>query len=99
MTLLSREEFKERVFARDKHCCVVCSAPAVDAHHILDRKLFEDGGYYLDNGASLCEVHHMDAEVSRITVEYLRSVCGITTAVLALGMSDKLVYNKWGATQ
>lgn len=94
--LLSREEFKARVFGRDKGYCVVCGEPAVDAHHILDRKLFEDGGYYLDNGASLCTMHHTDAEVSKITVEYLRSVCGITTPVLAPEMSDKLNYDKWG---
>ena len=52
--LLTRDQFREAVFARDKHRCVACGRPAQDAHHILDRKLWPDGGYYLDNGASLC---------------------------------------------
>lgn len=37
---LTREEFKQQVFERDEHCCVVCGKPAVDAHHILERRLF-----------------------------------------------------------
>lgn len=52
--LLTREDFKKIVFERDKHKCVVCGQPAVDAHHIIDRALWTDGGYYLDNGVSLC---------------------------------------------
>ena len=34
--------------------CVLCDAVAVDAHHVLDRKLYPDGGYYLGNGAAVC---------------------------------------------
>jgi hypothetical protein len=80
--LLTREEFKEQVFARDKGCCVICGTTAVDAHHIIGRKYFSDGGYYLNNGASLCEVHHMDAETDRISAEYLYAVCGIRDVVV-----------------
>lgn len=67
--LLTREEFKKQVFARtDGKCCVPgCSCDAVDAHHIMDRKLWKDGGYYLSNGAALCSKHHLDAEQGRIT--------------------------------
>ena len=32
----------------------------VDAHHIMDRRLWKDGGYYLSNGAALCSKHHLD---------------------------------------
>jgi len=59
--LLSRTEFREGVFERDKLKCVICGAPAVDAHHIIERRLFPDGGYYLDNGSSLCGDCHMKA--------------------------------------
>lgn len=45
MKLLSREDFKTLVFKRDQNKCVVCSSGAVDAHHLLERKLFADGGY------------------------------------------------------
>lgn len=67
--LLTREEFKKQVFARtDGKCCIPgCSCKAVDAHHIMDRKLWSDGGYYLSNGAALCEKHHLDAEHGNIT--------------------------------
>ena len=43
--LLTRDEFREAVFARDKHQCVVCAAPAIDAHHVVERKLWIDDGY------------------------------------------------------
>ena len=67
--LLTREEFKKQVFSRTKgKCCVPgCTCDAVDAHHIMDRKLWNDGGYYLSNGAALCEKHHWDAEKGIIT--------------------------------
>lgn len=60
--LLSREEFKKQVFARTNgKCCVPnCDCDAVDAHHIMDRRLWKDGGYYLSNGAALCSKHHLD---------------------------------------
>lgn len=76
--LLTREEFKKQVFAKyNGRCCVPgCCKDAVDAHHILDRKLWSDGGYYLSNGAALCSEHHLDAEQGRITpaecIEYMQ---------------------------
>lgn len=48
--LLSRDQFRELTFERDKHTCVFCDKPAQDAHHIIERRLWSDGGYYLDNG-------------------------------------------------
>ena len=50
--LLTREEFKKQVFAKTNgKCCVPgCNCDAVDAHHIMDRKLWKDGGYYITNG-------------------------------------------------
>lgn len=81
--LLSRQEFKDKVFARDKHTCVVCNKPAVDAHHIIDRHMWnntdEAGGYFLDNGVSLCSDHHLDAEMRVIPPSALRLLAGITT--------------------
>jgi len=67
--LLTREEFKKQVFSRTNgKCCVPgCTCDAVDAHHIMDRKLWKDGGYYLTNGAALCAKHHLDAETGVIT--------------------------------
>jgi len=59
--LLTRDDFRVRVFTRDGHRCVICGAEGKDAHHIMERRLFDNGGYSLDNGATLCENHHVRA--------------------------------------
>ena len=94
--LLSRDSFRESVFNRDKHKCVICKDPAQDAHHILDRKLFEDGGYYLNNGASLCGPCHIKAETGVITCSEIREAAGIKVVVLPPGFDPNLDYDKWG---
>lgn len=96
MTLLTRTDFREGVFERDNHRCVVCGAPAVDAHHILERRLFPDGGYYLANGASVCEEHHLACETTDISVEQIRDYCKITKPVLPPHLYDDQPYDKWG---
>jgi hypothetical protein len=93
--LLSRDAFREGVFQRDRHRCVICSQPAVDAHHILERRLWPDGGYYLDNGASLCEEHHLACERTVISVEQLREAAGITRPALPPHLYQDLAYDKW----
>lgn len=45
--LLTRDVFRRSVFARDNHTCVVCGEPAHDAHYIMERRLWPDGGSYL----------------------------------------------------
>ena len=80
--LLTRDEFRNSVFARDKHKCVICSLPAQDAHHILERRLWPDGGYYLDNGASLCGEHHIQAEQTVLGCPEIREKAGITKVLL-----------------
>lgn len=94
--LLTRTEFKDRVFERDAGKCVFCGEPAVDAHHILDRKLFPDGGYYLSNGASVCNDDHMKCETTEYSVELVREKCGITDPMLPPGIDHDMVVDKWG---
>jgi hypothetical protein len=94
--LLTRDEFRESVFARDKHTCVVCSKPGVDAHHIIERRLFPDGGYYLDNGVTLCSACHEAAEATTIPCELLREKSGIMVAVLPPHLEADGSYDKWG---
>lgn len=94
--LLTRDEFRAAVFARDHHRCVVCQAPAKDAHHILERRLFPDGGYYLDNGASLCESCHVKAEMTVLSADTLRHIIGITKVVLPPHLYKGEQYDKWG---
>lgn len=94
--LLDKDEFRSLVFARDGGKCVFCDSPAADAHHIMERKLFRDGGYYLDNGASVCPEHHMLCETTEISVEEVLAACGIAKRVLPDHLSDGETYDKWG---
>jgi hypothetical protein len=47
--VLSRDEFNKRVFERDNFLCVIpgCGQKAVDAHHIIERKVSEIDTYLL----------------------------------------------------
>lgn len=96
--LLTRDEFREAVFKRDNYQCVVCGASDVplDAHHILERKLWGDGGYYIENGASVCEEHHIEAEQTVISCDALREKCGISRVVLPDHLYKDQMYDKWG---
>lgn len=94
--LLTRDQFREGIFARDNYVCVFCKQPAVDAHHIIERRLWPDGGYYLGNGASVCEKHHLACESTEISVEQVREACLIEKKVLPDHMYDDIVYDKWG---
>lgn len=94
--LLDRNTFREAVLKRDNHQCVFCHAPAIDAHHIMERRLFSDGGYYLDNGASVCEKHHKECEMTWISVEQVREACKITKKVLPPHLYPDQIYDKWG---
>lgn len=149
--LLSRDHFREGVFARDSHKCVICvrdsvkyvrenykqtslegfsdaaikrnllematalgggkigegairymgmqtpvPQDAVDAHHIIERRLWPDGGYYLDNGASLCEIHHIQAEQTVLGCPELREAAGIVDVLLPPHLYSDQAYDKWG---
>lgn len=109
--LLTRDEFRTQVFARDGHRCVICGERAgerdvrLDAHHIIERRLWTDGGYYLDNGATLCDIDHrsgvpmgchIDAETTELSVEAIRIAAKIDKIVLPEDMYADHVYDKWG---
>jgi len=99
--LLTRDEFNQQCLERDKYKCVICKkgeleVGKLDVHHILDRKLFEDSGYYKSNGASLCSEHHLEAEKCELSVEEIRNAAGITAVILPSGLKESVVYDKWG---
>jgi hypothetical protein len=99
-TLLSREEFRQQVFKRDKYRCVVCKQPGVDAHHIMERKLFtapsELGGYFLDNGVVVCDKCHLECEETYISTADLRKFARIKNIILPLHFDKDQTYDKWG---
>lgn len=98
MVVSTRDAFREGVFNRDNYKCVICHAPAKDAHHIIERRLFDNGGYFLDNGASLCEDCHIKAEQTTLSCSEIRAAAKITQVVLPehLYVDEEIEYDKWG---
>ena len=94
--LLSRDEFNKQVFKRDHNKCIVCQIPAIDVHHLIERKLFEDSGNYLNNGVSLCADHHILAEQTVISCDELREKAGITEIIIPDHLDPTESYDKWG---
>jgi len=78
----------------------------LDAHHIIERRLWDDGGYYLENGATLCDEYsgyvesgigcHMKAEMTVLSCDEIRRSAGITKTILPDHMYRDNVYDKWG---
>lgn len=95
-SLLSRDDFRNAVFKRDGHKCVHCKADAQDAHHIVERRLFPDGGYYLANGASVCGPCHLAAEATTLSCDALREAAGIKEVVLPPHFYEDEPIDKWG---
>lgn len=93
---MERSEFRKQVFDRDHNQCVICSSPAKDAHHVLERRLWSDGGYHVDNGVSVCGFCHIKCETTEISVEQVREAAGITKKVLPPHLYSDEVYDKWG---
>lgn len=101
--LLTRDSFREGVFARDNFKCVFCGKTAeqtpegkLDAHHILERRLWPDGGYYLENGATVCEEHHLQCEKTLYSVDLVREMANIKKKVVPPHFYPDHVYDKWG---
>jgi len=100
MKILTREEFRDAVMLRDGFDCIVptCPKAAKDAHHIMERRLWaadENEGYFVDNGASVCEDHHNLAE-RIIPTAIIRKWCGIPNIVLPKILDPSKDYDKWG---
>lgn len=94
--LLSRLDFRNGVFERDEWKCVFCGKPAQDAHHIIERRLWPDGGYYLNNGISVCGECHLKCESTELSVEEAREAAGITRKIVPPHMYSDHMYDKWG---
>ena len=93
---MTRDEFRNAVFKRDNNRCIICGGIGQDAHHIMERRLFVDGGYHVDNGATLCGQHHLDAESTILSCEEIRTAAGIKNIVLPSHLYPDDVYDKWG---
>ena len=94
--LLTRDDFRNTIFDRDKHICVNCTNPAKDAHHIIERRLFTDGGYYIQNGAFLCSECHILAEQTVLSCQEIRRKLNIDNFPIPEHFYSDLDYDKWG---
>ncbi len=101
--LLTRDAFRESVFRRDDYKCVLCGrGEPIDAHHIMERRLWDDGGYYLDNGATLCDDRdgsigcHKKAEQTVVSCDQVRAAAGIHRVLLPDHLYHDNTYDKWG---
>jgi hypothetical protein len=62
----------------------------------MERRLWDDGGYLLDNGASLCGQCHLRAEQTVISTDDLRQAAKIIRIVLPSHLYSDHKYDKWG---
>jgi hypothetical protein len=93
---MERSDFRAAVFARDHGKCVVCGVDGVDAHHIIERRLWPDGGYHIDNGVTLCADCHIKAEQTILSPELLRLRAGIPSILIPDSLYVDQFYDKWG---
>jgi hypothetical protein len=102
-----RDQFREAVLKRDGYACLICGRGSpLDAHHILERRLWDDGGYHIENGATLCDGRlegdkwyagcHMLAEQTSITPDQLRTAARIKNVILPAHFYNDQNYDKWG---
>jgi len=108
MKLLTRDKFRESVFERDDFHCVNCLQyfghwdtqaeidKHISAHHIIERRLWLDGGYYINNGVTLCDPCHLMAESTELSCEEIREKAKIKNLVLPEDFYRDFRYDKWG---
>lgn len=110
--LLTPDVFRAAVLQRDARQCVICRmnppqlhAPfpcgpedegGVDVYHIMAPELWEDGGYYLDNGVTLCSWHQLEARRTLLPPEEIRRAAGIATRLLPPQLPRDTAYDRWG---
>lgn len=98
---MSRDQFREQTFERDNFKCLFCDCTSnLDAHHIIERRLWtsenELGGYFISNGATLCQIHHLEAEMTTLSCEDIRERAGIEKVIIPEDMYADHQYTKWG---
>jgi hypothetical protein len=101
---MTRDQFRTVAVDRDGGECVVpwCDAPVTEdpdgpgeVHHIIERRLWDDGGYLPDNGASVCNVHHRYAEENVIPPQSFWRWVGVEDPPLP-GQIEDMNVDKWG---
>lgn len=97
MSTHTRNDFRRIVNEQQDGICIIpwCDESIQDAHHIIERELWDDGGYIPDNGAGVCGLHHKFAEENHIPPQAFWKWRTIDDPPLPDGISTTNV-NKWG---
>lgn len=96
--LLTRDEFRKQCLERDGYKCVFCKSNVdIVVHHAVERRLFSNGGYYKNNGISVCSDCHVKCETTEISLEEALAAAGIQKRVLPEHLYDDpaIIYDKW----
>lgn len=105
---MSRSDFREACVSRDGGKCLVPSCDEIvtaepdsdgEVHHVIERKLWDDGGYIPRNGACVCNDHHRLAEENVIPPQAFWRWAGIEDPPLPDSVAAKHHandVNKWG---
>lgn len=96
----NRQDFRQTVFERDNNTCLIpwCNNEADDAHHIVERELWADGGYIPVNGASVCNKHHKYAESNDIPPQAFWLWASIESNDITIpSQLETKDVDKWGA--
>lgn len=93
----ARKQFRESIFDRDEHKCVICGCTEnIDAHHIIERRIWGPSqGYFGHNGATLCQEHHIKAEQTVLSCEEIREAAGILNTMMPEHLYTDTRYDKW----
>jgi len=100
---MTRQDFRDICVKRDGGQCIVPTCHKQvntvpdgpgEVHHIIERKLWSDGGYIKDNGASVCNYHHRMAEDNVIPPQAFWRWAGIEDPPLPEGVDFHS--DKWG---
>jgi hypothetical protein len=66
----------------------------------MERRLFTNGGYYIDNGVSVCgdgaNGCHMKCETGEVSCRELRKLAAISLVILPDELIAGQEYDKWG---
>lgn len=101
---MSRQDFREACVERDGGECLVpsCDRDVTaspdgpgEVHHIIERKLWHDGGYIPDNGACVCNPHHRLAEENVIPPQAFWRWADVQDPPLPKSLEHTYV-DKWG---
>lgn len=95
----NRKQFRHDCKERDKHECIIpwCNNSPDEVHHIIERRLWDEGGYIKNNGASVCNKHHRYAEENHIPPQAFWLWADVAPADIPLpDQLDTIDVNKWG---